>query len=313
MAWRRFLPAVVELLSRMHPYPGLTYRCDDLTDPAKRVAWVELLQEIFGIDLGPFSALNIWPPDYRAFSYLDGEAMAANVSLRPMPMMIGGRRVEVGQIQSVATRPAYRRRGLFGDLMRRMLAEADRHYECQMLYTVSPDLYMPFGFRPLTEHYFRGQLHVAAGDAGDLRIERLDIGREEDRATILGLFNRRRPVSDHFGLCDDHAIFLANLLARRDWHLSFLPAEQALIVWEQRDRTTRLLDIVAPRIPPMASIAAALELSEMTEIKILFPPDRLVGNLTAAPYKTDDNVILMVRGPFAIEGTPFMLPPTAES
>jgi hypothetical protein len=296
----------------MHPYPGLIYRCDDLTDPAKRVAWVELLHEIFGIDLGPFSALDIWPADYRAFSYLDGEAMAANVSLRPMPMMIGGRRVEVGQIQSVATRPAYRRRGLFNDLMRRMLAEADRHYECQMLYTVSPDLYVPFGFRPLTEHYFRGQLDASAID-GVPRIERLDIGREEDRATILGLFARRLPVSDHFGLCDDREIFLANLLARRDWHLSFLPAEQALIVWEQRDGTTRLLDIVAGHIPPMAAIAATLELSEMTEIKILFPPDGLTGHLTAAPYKTDDNVILMVRGPFAIEGTPFMLPPTAES
>ncbi|TXH32252.1 MAG: GNAT family N-acetyltransferase [Rhodospirillaceae bacterium] len=301
----------------MTPYPGLTYRCDDLTDPAKRVAWVELLHEIFGIDLGPFSALDIWPADYQAFSYLDGAAMAANVSLRPMPMMIGGRRVNVGQIQSVATRPAYRRRGLFNDLMRRMLAEADRRYECQMLYTVTPELYRPFDFRPLTEHYFRGQLDVAALDiidgAGNLRIERLDIGRAEDRAIILDLFARRLPVSDHFGLCDDHAIFIANLLARRDWHLSFLPAEQALIVWERRDGTTRLLDIVAERIPPMAAIAAALELRAMTEIKILFPPDRLAGNLTAASYKTDDSVILMVRGPFAIEGTAFMLPPTAES
>jgi hypothetical protein len=191
-----------------------------------------------------------------------------------------------------------------------------------MLYTVTPELYLPFGFRPLTEHYFRGQLDVTALDiidgasddgAGGPRIERLDIGKTEDRATILDLFARRLPVSDHFGLCDDHAIFIANLLARRDWHLSFLPAQQALIVWEQRDGVTRLLDIVAARIPPMAMIAAALELREMTEIQILFPPDRLTGNLTAAPYKAEDNVILMVRGPFAIEGTPFMLPPTAES
>jgi hypothetical protein len=182
-----------------------------------------------------------------------------------------------------------------------------------MLYTVSPDLYRPFGFRTVTEHYFRGQLGTAPDPAGDLRIEHLDIVKAEDRATILALFPRRLPVSAHFGLCDDRETFLANLLARRDWHLSFLPVEQALIVWDRLDGKTRLLDIVAERIPPMAAIAAALELREGAEINILFPPDRLAGSLTAAPYKAQDDLVLMLRGPFAIEATPFMLPPTADS
>jgi hypothetical protein len=46
---------------------------------------------------------------------------------------------------------------------------------------------------------------------------------------------------------------------------------------------------------------------------VLFPPDLLAGSFTPVRHVPEDDDILCARGPFTIEGTPFMLPLTAMS
>lgn len=294
----------------------LAFRVDNLADPGKRAAWLDLLRDIFEIDLAAFSRLGIWPEGYRAFSWMDGDIIAANVSCRPLPLMVGGRPVAAGQIHAVATRPGYRRRGLFHDLMRRILDYADERFECVLLYSAIPALYRSFGFRPLPEHRFRGRLSLT-GAAGELpRRRALSLAAPEDVVLLRDLFARREPVSHHLGLVGNEDIFAATALAHPGWRLSFLPDDDALVVWDRADGITRLHDIVAGRMPAASFLASVLELDaarDGPEIEVLFPPDRLDGTFTPVPHVPEDNDILCVRGPFAIEGTSFMLPLTAVS
>ncbi|GIK99231.1 MAG: hypothetical protein BroJett029_34400 [Alphaproteobacteria bacterium] len=298
--------------------PDLTFRVDSLADPAKRAAWVDLLRDIFELEFDEFSGLDIWDEGFRAFSWMDGDAIAASVALRPLHLVIGGRRVAAGQIHAVATRPAYRRRGLFRDLMSRALAEADRQFECVLLYSETPQLYESFGFRVIAESRFRGRLELGHTPQRRVRIVELSVRDAQDRAVILRLFAARHPVSDRFGLLGNAGIFVANALAHPGWRLSFLPEEDALIVWERREGATRLHDIAAGRIPSAAGLAAAMELAcgpdgRSPELEVLFPPDLLDGTFVPFPHLPEDNDRLCLRGPFAIEGTPLMLPLTAVS
>lgn len=304
--------------NRQQEHGGLVFRIDGLADPARRAAWVDLLRDIFESDFAQFSRLGIWNDGFRDFSWMDGDVIAANVATRPLPLVVGGRRVAAGQIHSVATRPAYRRRGLFTDLMRRALADADTRFECVLLYTNTPELYRPFGFGPLREHRFRGRLHADGATAHRPRAIELSIRDAQDRSTILGLFAERRPVSDRLGLVDNRDIFVINALFHQDWRLSFLPEEKALVVWDRLDGATRLLDIVGRRVPSPSVLASTLELppkpdDRSSEFDVLFPPDLLDGTFTPFPHIGEEDDILCVRGPFAIEGTPFMLPLTALS
>ncbi len=301
---------------------GLTYRVDGLVDPAKRAAWVELLRDIFELDLAEFSRLGVWDAGYRAFSWMDGEIIAANVASRPLPLMVGGRRVAAGQIHSVATRPAWRGRGLFNDLMGRLLADADRRFECLLLYSGTPELYRPFGFRPLGEHRFRGRLEIGGAATRQVRIRELSLREPADLATILRLFAARRPVSDRLGLVGNADILVATALGHPGWRLAHLPDHDALVVWERADGITRLHDIVAPEIPSAGTLAAILgpgaDGGAAAGIEVLFPPDLLPpelieGDFAPVPHLPEDEDILCVRGPFAIEGTKFMLPLTAVS
>jgi len=295
---------------------NLTFRIDNLLDPAKRVAWVSLLRDIFGIDFSSFSALGIWPDDYRAFSYLDGDVIAANICCNPLPLRVKGRDVLAGQLQGVATRPAYRRRGLFQDLMTRVLAFADTRYEFLLLYTETPTLYQPFGFRLVAEHGFHGRFRLAGIDVTGLVIQPLSVVEPADLSLIRRLFTGRQPISDTLGIIDNEGVFFGNLLLRPGLRLSYLPVEDVLVVWdiEGTDGRSRLIDLVGAAWPSMDILAAVMQLpAPDAEVDILFPPDRLNGTFSALPHVHEEGDLLMVRGPFAIEHEAFMLPLTALS
>lgn len=294
---------------------GLTFRIGSLADPATRDGVLDLLRDIFELDFGP--ACAPWPwhegDGYRAYSWMDGDVIAANVSSRPLPLIVGGREVAAGQLHAVATRPEYRRRGLFGDLMARVLEDADSRFECVLLYSATPDLYRPFGFRPLVENRFRGRLEPGASLPGAGGRE-LSLTEPDDIAILCAAFARRQPVSRHLGLVANGDVFVANALAHPGWRLTWLTEAMALVVWERAGGMARLHDIVAARMPSAAQLAATLGLGQpAAEIDVLFPPDLLAGSFIPARHLPEDDDILCVRGPFAIEGTPFMLPLTALS
>ena len=292
----------------------LEFRVDRLATPAKRVAWVELLRDIFGLDFKEFSQLDIWPADYRAFSYMHGEVIAANVSCNPLPLRLAGRNVMAGQLQGVATRPAYRRRGLFQNLMEQALAFADTSYECLLLYTGTPGLYRRFGFRELTEQSFSGRLPIAKVDGAALSIRTLSVREPGDVSLMRRLFTRRLPISEHFAVCHNEGIFFGNLMLRPNFRLSYLEQIDVLVVWDRGEGRARLLDIVGAKLPSMDELADVLQLVRPDEeIDILFPADRLQGDFSAVPFRHEDGDILMVRGPFEIAETAFMLPLTAVS
>lgn len=291
----------------------LIFRVGGADDGRVRQGILDLLQDMFELDLGPACELWSWHEGYRAYSWMDGGTIAANVSSRPLPLMVGDRAVDALQIHCAATRPPYRNRGLFTDLMGRVLDDADRRFECVLLYTATPDLYRRFGFRPLVAHRFRGRLDDTAAAGAERRD--LSLRNPDDLDLMRRAFAQRRPQSRHLGLAGNGDVFAVNALAHPDWQLTWLADAQALIVWARPGGVTRLHDVVAGAMPAPALLAAALELDEVStpEIEVMFPPDRIAGSFVPVPHVPEDEDILCVRGPFAIEGTPFMLPETALS
>jgi GNAT superfamily N-acetyltransferase len=284
----------------------LVFRIEPFADPRQRAPWLDLLRDIFSIDLSAYSALDIWHPGYRAFSYWAGDVLVANVSIRPLPLLVAGRVVQAAQLHAVATRPDYRRRGLFTDLMARTLAYADGRFEALLLFTATCDLYKPFSFRHLPQHHFIGTL-AAAPQTPAPNSRLLSLNDADDLALIRALHATRQPVSRHFSLADNVDVFIANALHHADWQLTFLPDHHALIV----SAGNCLIDIVAAAMPPMPVLAALL--APATELEIRFPPDRLAGSFRAVPHVPEDDDHLMIRGPLAVADDPIILPPTALS
>lgn len=287
----------------------LIFRKDDFADSARRQPLLDLLRDVFAIDLAELSTRDIWHPGYRAFSYWSGKTLAANVSIRPLPLMVGGKTVRAAQLHAVATRPQWRRRGLFADLMNRVLDYAEGRFDRLLLFTAEPALYQPFGFRLLPQHVFAGSFATDGTDAGPHPCRQLSLDDPDDCTLMRALYMTRRPVSQHFAVVENGDVFFANALARPHWRLLYLPRAEALIVCDGG----RLLDIAAATMPPVSALAAALECGRDAEIEVYFPPDALAGTWRALPFSPPEDDHLMLRGPLEIESRPIILPPTTLS
>ncbi len=84
-----------------------------------------------------------WEAQSTPFVRFDGDIAVTHVGLWEIPFVLMGRQVRVGGIHAVCTRPEYRRRGYFRQVMQEALSYCDRRYETVLLYTAHPELNSP--------------------------------------------------------------------------------------------------------------------------------------------------------------------------
>jgi hypothetical protein len=82
-----------------------------------------------------------------------------------------------------------------------------------------------------------------------------------------------------------------------------------VVALDREEERLLLRDVVASRLPTLGELLRELP-GPAAEVVFCFSPDKFEVEAEALPVPEDEGV-LMVRGPFAAEGRPFMLPPTA--
>lgn len=279
-------------------------------DRPRMQALLDLLAGVFRTDdLSRWVSLGFRDSSFVARSFFDSDECVANVTTLQLALVVAGAPCNAVGISSVATHPDYRRRGLFQELMRRTIAEA--RADTTLLFTHSPQLYEPFGFRVVHDDVFRRRCAARPFlDAAPAR--RLGIERDADVALVRECVGSRAPVSQRLGVCGAASLFFYNEI-RHDLGRVYALDEWSALAVVERDR---LLDLVTRSDPPpidavVASLRAANAIGGDGAIEIAFTPDPLLhdGGTSASPRSDGD--FLMVRGPFPIERETFAFPPTA--
>jgi len=286
--------------------PELTYR-DDFSSPRDRATVHALLRDVFDVDASPLEEMDLWDPTYRAFSYLDDNGCCvANAATFTLSLIVNSRPVTAMGIQSVATRPSWRRRGLSHDLLERALRWCDANTRLIFLMTSIPAFYEPMGFKIVPQFAYVGDAPTALPPLP--RCRRLNLDAGEDRQLLAKLLRRRVPVSALFAVDGSPGAFALNLLNQREfsvWHSATLDA--VMVTAERPDDTLCLVDMAASKMLKLADVLAVLGVSPR-RVEIHFPPDLLGWDGIAVPTKTP--TVLMIRGdPGSLE--PFMIPETA--
>ncbi|WP_027682042.1 GNAT family N-acetyltransferase [Rhizobium leguminosarum] len=290
---------------------GLTFRQDYFGDPAGWAALVCLLQDIFGIDIGPLQQLGGPDPTSMPFGWFDGEGeLAANISAFALPFVLNGRIVHAAGLQSGAVRPAWRGRGLYRDVTVKALDWCEKQgFEAVILYTDKPSLYEAYDFRAIPLHRYEGAAPAPSSSAA--RARPLLPTNAEDLALLQSLLKGRSPVSTSLAVTVNAAMFLINTQLDPDIRISLLAERQAVIAWKM-DEAGRfsLLDVVAAEIPPLAAILGGLEIAPAS-VEVFFRPDKL--GWEGIPQSLENGTRLMLRGlSDATPDFPAMLSPMAE-
>ncbi|KPH09639.1 GNAT family N-acetyltransferase [Rhizobium acidisoli] len=290
---------------------GLTFRQDYFGDPAGWAALVRLLQDIFGIDIGPLQQLGGPDPTSMPFGWFDAEGgLAANISAFALPFVLNGRIVHAAGLQSGAVRPPWRGRGLYRDLTVKALDWCERQgFEAVILYTDKPSLYEPYGFRAIPQHRYQGAAPDPSIFSGPARL--LAPTDADDLALLQSLLNARSPVSTSLSVAADAAMFLINTQLDPDVRVSFIEDLQAVIAWKMDDAGRfSLLDVVAAEIPTLAAILGGLDIASAA-IEVFFRPDKL--DWAGAPRPVESGTVLMLRGlGDEVPHFPAMLSPMAD-
>lgn len=286
---------------------GLIFREDYFDDPAGWAAVKALLVDVFGVDVSPLDRLG--GPDRTLMSsawFDECGRCVANFSAFSMPLVIDGHPVKAAALQSGAVVPEYRGRGLFRDLVRRMLQRCEEQgFEAIVLYTDKPQLYEPYGFRILPEHRFAGAAPVVKEASPSCRP--LDMNNAEDISLVRQLLENRAPVSQRLAACRNTQTFLLNTALVEGVTFSLLPQHSAVIAWsENQDGSVfTLQDVVAARIPSLGEILQAIGRHPET-VEVLFAPDRLAweGDCIAEDgdlrFMMRDDAGLSPKGPFRL-------------
>ena len=290
-----------------------------------------------------------WESVSRPFVAMDGDRVLSHVGLIDLPLVLDGRRTRVGSIHAVATHRDARRRGLYRAVMEVAERDAFGDYETLVLTTENPEYYEPFGFRVVPEHEFRVEwdgsaMNRARSSASPFPApRRLDLRVPEDLTTLFRLLDTRAPVSEVCGIVADRVVFCFSESGGPLWYLEDLDTvcvvqySKSGVEVDPSGEPDRLevYDIVAPQMPRLLDVLLRLPgMDTVRDVVLHVSPDSMgvevaradrsvaAPNADASPLRAvpvarvfdhDGPSLLMVRGPFVSEGTPFTLPRTART
>ncbi|MBD2346719.1 GNAT family N-acetyltransferase [Anabaena subtropica] len=245
-----------------------------------------------------------WESASTPFIRFQDDVAITHVGVLEIPMEIMGQRVTVGGIHGVATRPEFRRKGYYREVMEEVMEYCDQIYETLVLTTPEPEYYLPFGFRVVEEYIFQVKCS-STGNIDGWRI--LDFSTSQDLALLHRLLETRAPVSHVVGVVNEKPVFFVNEGSRTMYYIEDL---NLIACVEIEDEKLHIFDLVSTKIPVLTEILARIS-QPIVEVIIYFHPDLLeVENVQILPHKLEETV-LMVRGKFAATGEKFMLPRSA--
>lgn len=245
-----------------------------------------------------------WEAASTPFMRFEGDMAVTHVGVVEIPMIVMGEPVTVGAIHGVCTHPEFRRRGYYRQVMEEVIDYCDSRYETLILTTAQPELYSPFGFRVVQEHAFVAQCTSTGNNNGFRTLNTQDLN---DQKLLHRLLNERASVSNVVGVVQEKAVFCVNEGTRA---LHYAEDLDSLVCLEIENKRLNLFDLVGKQIYPLAAIVERIP-EPIVMVVIYFSPDCLEADVQAVPHILDGDSLLMVRGSFAAEGTPFMLPRSA--
>ncbi|MHC5018937.1 MAG: GNAT family N-acetyltransferase [Planctomycetota bacterium] len=246
-----------------------------------------------------------WDACSTPFLVEEGGELIAHTGVLVVPAVLGGVRAKVAGVHAVAVHPEHRGRGLARRCIEAALRWCDARFDTVALAGAVP-LYERFGFRYLPEHRFVGPAPPPAARGRAFTLRECDPGDGELWPRLL---EQREPLSDVCAIGPERDVFCFD--AARSETVRYCEALDALFDLEASDGTLHLYDVVAPALPSLSDVVAAVG-EPVERVACYFPPDKLAPGFVPEPWDlgpADDPDTWMVRGGWI--DAPFMWPRNA--
>ena len=187
--------------------------------------------------------------------------------------------------------------------MEAALTWIDERFDLTKLSIIIPAFYARWGFSVAPTHRFVAQ---RTGGGGPARPAVLD-----DTARIRALFSARTPTSDVYATREPGWLPIIDLAlqGRLPGGVLVVPRRDFLIVARHQGGVLHLDDVVAPELPGLEEVLAAIPF-RFERVVYGFTPDRLDPRARPEPVPVEEGV-MQLRGAWP-ELPPFAVPPVWE-
>lgn len=279
-------------------------------DAALRQQLHPLTREIFGFDFEGWYQAGYWSDSCIPYSLLEGEGIAAHITVSRMRFLLYGEEREYVQLGTVLTAPACRGQGLSRALMERVLADWREGCDLVFLFANNSvlDFYPRFGFVPLTEQETTFPLEAGRPN---LPVRQLDMADEGDRALLVRMAETTAPQGVLSMVRNPQLVmfycqcFEGLPFREQVYWLESLPAA---VVARQEGDTLVISDIFSPAVQDVRAVAAALAKPGVSRAVLEFlPADPGVGCM--APYVDEEGgLFAQGRDLERLQARPFRFP-----
>lgn len=294
---------------------SLCFRQAYFDDPAPKAEFLRFLQDIHGLDLGPWDRAGLWDPCYVPFSFFEGDRLVSNVCVYSLPMVVAGEECRVAQLSSVGTAPTHRRRGLNRELTtaaRTWCREQDHRFLFLFADREAVPYYTRLGFRAQPQWRFRCPAPSATGPDRRSPLVPLDPTHPDTLDFLAGIVERRTSVSRTLGHRSTALFLFHALYSLRDC-LYHLPELDVVVAARAEAETLVLHDVVGPHLPSLATLHPHLPNEGITSYEFGFCPDLLEVEGEVRSEHDDGEDGTHVDGPFPFPDSPFRFPSTAHA
>lgn len=238
-------------------------------DQRIRDSFNRLARETFRLDFAPWFQNGYWGGQYIPHVLLDGDRVAANISVNIVPVRLWGRRKIFVQLGTVMTGESYRGHGLARFLMEKALEEWKER--CDAVYLFANDrvlgFYPKFGFQPANEYQLRIPVCPAAG-----RARRLDMDNAGERALLLEKYRQGNPFAA-LAAEDNPGLLMFYCTQSLKDRIYYLEKEDAVVIAEQEGARMLCYDIFCGRGLRMETLLSGVAGPAVQSAMLGFTPD----------------------------------------
>jgi ribosomal protein S18 acetylase RimI-like enzyme len=268
----------------MFPYKFIKdYKHNDIY----RASFNELAKNTFQIDFEPWYKLGFWNDRYICYSFLDGEKIIANVSVSKMEMMIEGQLKKAIQIGTVMTHPNYRKQGLAGHLMNKVIAEYEHENEIFLLFSeedVSVGFYKKYGFKQLQESKFTVAVQPTTKNS---QPQKLSI--EANKQMILDYYTKKKSSRSFDIEKGEHILGFYGVYVFGN-ALYYVEDLDVVVVYTTSEEKLHLYGVFSDHEVLFNELINYIATEKTTEVVFHFTPNFEDINATFTPIITTDDI-----------------------
>lgn len=212
-------------------------------DDYLRESFNNLAKATFSLDFEDWYQDGYWKDNYIPYSILDGDRVIANVSISPMKFIHNSKVINLIQLGTVMTDPAYRSQGL----IRQLIGEVERDYEDKIdgyfLFANKSvlEFYPKFGYKTIKEYeYFKD-----VNNNTEMTAQNILVGDKEAREQLEDAI-RSSGIQNSFYMKDNLELIMFYVTKFMSGNIYKIECENAYVIAEVNNEELYLYDVITP-------------------------------------------------------------------